>query len=291
MFQKTNVGTISASQTAFWRPVLDPSTKMVRTAFGMEYINAQSTIAAIRKVQGDPSHSTPRLVAESTDDSQSGLGDNYQRLSVFLQLPSRRDGPETSSTSGGRPQADSESLLTQNTMVVFNSIKQTGTTDELISDYEPWRDLANESSISTTTDSNTLAVAAMQLLFDAIAGKWSEYILHMHGFVSALAEDIYEEPANDEPASALWSISKEILQAERLLKSHIRLLETIQSELTNATGPDALKADWLHQVLEEFRRLGGEVEETLQKPIAHMLDLVRNTLPVTDYAEAHNHDL
>lgn len=128
-------------------------------------------------------------------------------------------------------------------MIVFDSTSDTGMTDGLISGYEPWQDLATESSISTITDSKTLAVAAMQLLFDAIAGKWSEYILHMHGFVSALAEDIYDEPANDEPSSVLWSVSKELLQAERLLKSHIRLLETIQSELTNATGPDALKAD------------------------------------------------
>jgi len=176
-------------------------------------------------------------------------------------------------------------------MIVFDSINHRAKTDELVSSYKPWQDLATESSISTTTDSKTLAVAAMQLLFDAIAGKWSEYILRMHGFVSALAEDIYDEPANDEPSSMLWSVSKELLQAERLLKAHIRLLETIQSELTNTTGSDALKADWLPQDLEEFRRLGGEVEETLQKPIAHMLDLVRSTLPKLDYTRAHNHCL
>lgn len=173
-------------------------------------------------------------------------------------------------------------------MIVFDSINHRARTDELVSSYEPWEELANEYSVSTTTDSNTFAVAAMQLLFDAIAGKWSEHILRMHGFVSALAEDIYDQPANDEPSSALWSISKELLQAERLLKSHIRLLETVQSELTNTTGSDALKGDWLHQDLEEFRRLRGELEETLQKPIAHMLDLVGNVLNRTDYARAYS---
>lgn len=150
-----------------------------------------------------------------------------------------------------------------------------GMTDELVSGYKVWQDLATESSISnTTTDSNTLAVAALRLLFEGIVDKWSAYFFRMYGFVSALEEDIYSEPANDEPSPALWSVSKQLLQAEGLLKSHIRLLERLQSELANATGPNALSADWLRQELDDFKRLGGEVEETLQKPIAQMLDLV-----------------
>jgi hypothetical protein len=96
----------------------------------------------------------------------------------------------------------------------------------------------------------------------------------MDRFVSALGEEIYSEPANDEPSSDLWSVSKQLLQAESLLKSHIRLLERLQIGLANATGPNALSADWLRQELDDFKILGGEVEETLQKPIAHMLDLV-----------------
>lgn len=222
----SDVGIRPAWQTAFWRPVLDASTEMVRTAFGMEYIRPQTTRRVTQKTQRESKHGSP-----------------YQRLSIFLQLPSRQYGSQNLSTPEGRPQVESRMLLTQNTTIVFDSTNDTGMTDGLTSGYEPWQDLATESSISTITDSKTLAVAAMQLLFDAIAGKWSEYILHMHGFVSALAEDIYDEPANDEPSSVLWSVSKELLQAERLLKSHIRLLETIQSELTDATGPDALKAD------------------------------------------------
>jgi len=264
---------LPAWQTEFWRPVLDPSTNMVRTAFGMGYIIPHPTIAAIKEAREDPSQRTPRLFADGSEHSRSRLGDNYQRLSVFVQLASRRDGSQNSSTPGGIPQANSEELLTQNTMIVFDSLNHPGMTDELVSGYEVWQDLATE---STATDSNTLAVAALRLVFDAIADKWGDYILHMDGFVSALGEDIYTDPANDEPSSALWSISKQLLQAESLLKSHIRLLETIQSELANATGLNTLGADWLRHELDEFRRLGGEVEETLQKPIAHMLDLVSN---------------
>ena len=50
--------------------------------------------------------------------------------------------------------------------------------------------------------------------------------------------------------------------------------------MANATGPNALSADWLRQELDDFKRLGGEVEETLQKPIAHMLDLVSDLLGI-----------
>ncbi len=276
IFRQNDIGVILTRQTPFWRPVLAPSTNMVRTAFGMEYIIPLPTIAAIKEAREDPSQWTPRLSADGIEDSRSRLGDNYQRLSVFLQLANRRDGSQNSSTAGSRTQADSEKLLTQNTIIVFDSINHTGMTDELISGYEGWQDLATESSISPTADSNSLAVLTLRLLFDAIANKWSEYIFRMDGFVSALAEDIYSEPANDEPSSALWSISKQLLQAESLLKSHIRLLERLQSEMANATRPNALSADWLRQELDDFKRLGGEVEETLQKPIAHMLDLVSN---------------
>ena len=118
--------------------------------------------------------------------------------------------------------------------------------------------------VGSMNHSNDLAVAAIHLLFDAIAGKWSEYILRMHGFISALAEDIYDQPANDEPTSALWRVSKQLLQAERLLISHIQLVETIQIELRYFAGPRPLDSDWLHQDLEEFKRLSDEVETSVR---------------------------
>lgn len=129
VFRQNDIGVIPTRQTPFWRPVLAPSTNMVRTAFGMEYIIPHPTIAAIKEAREVPSHWTPRLFADGIEDSRSRLGDKYQRLSVFVQLANRRDGSQNSTTAGGRPQADSEKLLTQNTIIVFDSMNHTGMTD------------------------------------------------------------------------------------------------------------------------------------------------------------------
>ena len=76
-----------------------------------------------------------------------------------------------------------------------------------------------------------------------------------------------------EAASALWSISKQLLQAERLMKFHVLLLENIQRDLADFTN-NATRPDWLEENLTDFKRLSSEVEEMLKKPVANMVDLV-----------------
>ena len=267
---------IPAWQTAFWRPVLDPSTKMLRTAFGMEYMIPHSTETATLETHQDSQHRASSFKTASPEEARSQSNNNYQRLSVYLQLKRTRLEDPPSLVIDSEGELASPALPQQNTLIVFDSMNKQARTDELILGSEPWRELTDEMLVGSMNHSNDLAVAAIHLLFDAIAGKWSEYILRMHGFISALAEDIYDQPANDEPTSALWRVSKQLLQAERLLNSHIQLAETIQIELRYFAGPHPLESDWLHQDLEEFKRLSDEVEKTLQKPVAHMLDLVNH---------------
>ncbi|KAI4243133.1 MAG: hypothetical protein L6R42_010846, partial [Xanthoria sp. 1 TBL-2021] len=87
-------------------------------------------------------------------------------------------------------------------------------------------------------------------------------------------------PADDSRTSALWSVSKQLLQAERLLKFHILLLENIQNDFGGLLQEESLPADWLRPNLDEFKRLSSEVEETLKKPTAHMVDLVSTRTPL-----------
>lgn len=267
-------GAVPAWQTAFWKPVLDPHTNMVRTAFGMEYMIPQSTIVATPETQGDSQQRTSSFLNTPPEEGRSQSNNNHQRLSVYIQLkPAPRERHPIFVTDGEGKFA-SPTLSQQDTFIVFDSMNKQAMTAELISGSEPWRELTDQMSARKIPSVHDMGQRVIHLLFDAIAGKWSEYILQMHGFISALAEDIYEQPANDEPTSALWKVSKQLLQAERLIKSHIQLAETIQAELRVFAGSDPLKSDWLHQDLEEFRRLSDEVEKSLQKPIAHMLDLV-----------------
>lgn len=121
---------------------------------------------------------------------------------------------------------------------------------------------------------NPVVVAAIRLIFDAVAGKWSDYILAMHNYIAALEEHVYSQPANDKYSPLLWSVSKRLLQAERLLKFHVLLLENVQHELLDITGAGTMDPEWLRQSLKEFARLTSEVEESLRRPVTYMVDLV-----------------
>ena len=131
-----------------------------------------------------------------------------------------------------------------------------------------------DADVKDPLSGNPVLIAAVRLLFDAVAGKWSDYILAMHNHIATLEEHIYTEPADDEFSPLLWQISKRLLHAERLLKFHTLLLENVQNELVDMTGPGTMEVDWLRQNLKDFARLSSEVEESLRKPVAHMVDLV-----------------
>ena len=226
--------TVPTGQTAFWKPVLDPSSRMVRIAFGMEYIVSNPTSAKATK-------RLPRqMIQQTTSDSEPEVlrtpESLYQRLSVYVQLERHgEDEPEGLAASDGAGDVAKKEFAKRNTMIVYDLMKSEVATDQLVVGREPWQELANDGTLAgLRSRSDALAVATMQLLFDAVAGKWADYIFRMEAFVSALAEDIYDDPANDEPASILWSVSKEVLRAERLLKSHVHLLETIQGNLKQA---------------------------------------------------------
>ena len=268
-------GTVPAWQTAFWRPVEDPRTCVVRTAFGMEYMIPQSTVVATLGTQEDSQHQKTSFLTTSPEEDRSQSNNIYQRLSVYIQLKKNRYGNDPYKFTNGKGNVTNSALPQQNTCIVFDSMNKQAMTDELISGGGPWRELTDETLVGTRHGSHELVIAAIRLLFDAIAGKWSEYILRMHGFISALSEDIYDQPANDEPTSALWRVSKQLLQAERLLKSHVQLAETVQAELFIFVASN--NPDWLHQDIEEFKRLSDEVNKTLQKPTAHLLDLVNRS--------------
>ena len=247
---KNRRGAVLAWQTAFWRPVFDSYTDMIQTAFGMEYMIPQSILVANPGTQEDSQNQTPSFLTTSPEEDRLQSNNNYQRLSVYIQLKGDEHMYQQLPVSKSKRRGWNPVMTKQDTCIVFDSMNKQAMTDELISGGEPWRELTDQTLVGSTPGSNDLAVAAIHLLFDAIAGKWSDYILRMHGFISALAEDIYDQPENDEPTSALWRVSKQLLQAERLLKSHVQLAETVQVELMIFTRHK--KLDWLHQDLEEF---------------------------------------
>ena len=225
---------VPAGQTAFWKPVLDPSSRMVRIAFGMEYMVSNTT--SVKATKRLPRKRIQHTTSDLEEDGPRTPESLCQRLSVYLQLKrDSEDESENLAASGGAGDGTKKGLSERNTMIVYDSMNSEVVTDQLVVGREPWQELANGGTLAgPRSKSDAFAVATMLLLFDAVAGKWADDIFRMEDFVSALAEDIYDDPANDEPASILWTVSKEVLKAERLLKSHLHLLETIQGDLRHA---------------------------------------------------------
>ena len=212
-----------------------------------------------------------------------------QRLSVYIQLKNNRAKPsDMANTNTGQSVPSSrhgrhinkdtslEDFTHKNTVIVLDSAHKADAKDPLIAGKEPWLQLVDTARLSTENalNSTDLAVSALQLTLEAVASKWSFYIFHMHNYIASLEEQIYTQPADDRHSSGLWSVSKQLLQAERLLKFHILLLENVQNDMVRLAEPDACGPDWLRQSLNEFTRLSSEIEETLKKPVAHMVDLV-----------------
>lgn len=79
--------------------------------------------------------------------------------------------------------------------------------------------------------------------------------------------------ADDERAPALLSIFKQLLQAERLMKEYLLLLENVQSGLSLLI-PHSMSDDWLRPNVSECMRKSVEMKEEMKKPTAQTIDLV-----------------
>ena len=192
-----------------------------------------------------------------------------QRLSIYIQLNKAEDF----SIQLGQLLKDRLPFTLDSSVIVCDSMYKGVPAGELMSGEVAWQHLYDDLEVADTS----ILSAVIQLIFDTIAGKWSAYVLSMHNHIAALEEIIYDQPADDSRAPALWSISKQLLQAERLMKFHVLLMENVQRDLKNLTG-STKHPDWLGQNLTEFSRLSSEVEEMLKKPSANMVDLVSHGL-------------
>ncbi|KAL9011638.1 MAG: hypothetical protein Q9173_003537 [Seirophora scorigena] len=276
---------LSVWQTALWRPSYDRSRDMVRAAFGLQYLIPQlQNVSVLESHSRFSKKSKMKAVVQNANDD---VHDNsLQRLSVYIQLPRDPTTPVSSTESSsevyqsairsladrGKKQAGSATLACEKTVVILDSRLKAIATAPLIAGEEPWQQLLEY--LEPSCQSECLALAVVGLAFEAVAARWVHYILCMHNYIASVEERVYEDPADDSRTGALWSVSKQLLQAERLLKFHILLLENIQNDFGGLSQAETSTADWLRPNLDEFRRLSSEVEETLKKPTAHMVDLV-----------------
>ena len=175
------------------------------------------------------------------------------------------------------------SFTRENTVIILESSDVHCGRKPLVNRNPDWHNLLDHFSTphskGLANDRSTpfeLAKAVVNLSFENIAKTWSDYISKMHARISSLEDEVYERPADDSRANELWSISKQLLRMENLLKFQTMLMERVQSNICSLAEPDVgQEQDWLRHTLVEFQRISSQVQELLTKPTSHMVDLVR----------------
>ena len=250
-------------QTEFWRPVTGRSSNIIRTAFGIEYVVPYQPASEPLR------HSVGISEARSVQDKDS-LSENLptsclQKIAVFIQFNNRRAKEHDFSASCKKNLG--------NYLILFDKTHETHATVDLIPGPDTWQNLLEDFDLINQPSGNAVIFAVLQIIFEAVARKWSDFIFCMDNYIAALEKEIYSQPANDRWSTALWSIAKQTSEAERLIKFHLLLMEDIQTSLVlfveKPFGPD-----WLSQNILDFKRLSNEIDESLKKPVANMVDLV-----------------
>lgn len=243
--------------------MIDKSRNVIRTAFGIEYLVAHQPTS-------EPSRPSIAISAVHGIKDRNSVSENLpasclQKIAVFIQF-NNRQGKELHFV-------DSYRKSLENYLMIFDKTHERIVTKDLILGPDTWQNLLEDFDLVNQPSGNAIAFAVVQIIFEAVARKWSDFILCIDNYIAALEERTYGQPANDQWSSALWSITKQISEAERLIKFHLLLMEDIQNSLVflveKPFGPD-----WFSQNILEFKRLSNEIDESLKKPVANMIDLV-----------------
>ena len=290
-WHQQNQSNVSSMQRVFWKPVFDGTRGLTRTAFGLEFATSRDT---------DTPEATRSKISRVSSET-SVLEDQLQKLSVYIQLRHRDEKPDSSPQEqqhkphefgqnqpppkipSGRNDKVENDYLMENTIIIFLRTTELSPGGAFLPEIVPWNKLLEDTNLIKHHADHPIALAMIELVFEAVSAEWEDYIYSTHRHIVALEETIYQNPADDAQSTALWSVSREILQAERLLTSHLQLLETIQDRLAFLITFDRQDStDWLRQQIEEYQRLKSNIEESLKKPSAHIIDLMYKSVSIRD---------
>ena len=198
-------------------------------------------------------------------------------MSVYLQL----ENPHPSSDHDDQIAPD---YTRDSNILIFDCTSSPLASEDLIAGVEPWTELVQDLNAAKNQAADQPSpIAVIRFLFDVIAERWGEFIISMHKQITSIEEKIYNNPADDAQSATLWSISKQTLQAQRLLGSHIQLLQRVQDRLAFLVTFDPQQSpDWLRQQIDEYQRLSSEIDGKLKQPIAHVIDLMYKSVSIRD---------
>lgn len=168
-----------------------------------------------------------------------------------------------------------------NTIIVFDN-SQTGSIEDTIlparGEWESrWRRLPfNMAHVGATPETVALECmkAITQDIFKAIGDSWQDLLDASWEHVSILEEKIYEQPADESRAPELWRNSAHWLKYEKLMFTHIDIVNDTRKNLADIDGDRSDEREWLKESTEDYARLSNLIEEDLVKRTNNLSELV-----------------
>lgn len=135
--------------------------------------------------------------------------------------------------------------------------------------------MAHDPSIDSKAAALECMKAITQDIFKALGDSWQELLDASWEHVSILEEKIYEQPADESRAPELWRNSALWLRYEKLMFTHVDIVNDMRKNLVDIDGDRSDEGEWLKESPEDYARLSNLIEEDLVKRTNNLSELVR----------------
>lgn len=121
-----------------------------------------------------------------------------------------------------------------------------------------------------------------QDIFKAVADSWESLLDASWEHVSILEEKIYEQPADESRAPELWRNSARWLKYEKLMFTHIDVVNDMRKYLVDIDGDRSDEGKWLQESPGDYARLLNLIEEDLVKRTNNLSELMYKSVAIRD---------
>lgn len=208
-----------------------------------------------------------------------------QRLSVYVQYHAddlQTPGPDFVSPYRSVSRLE-DHYDNGNTIIVFDNSQTKSIEDTLLPARGEWESrwrrlpfyMTHNPGMAPEEVTLECMKAITQDIFKAVGDTWQELLDASWEHVSILEEKIYEQPADESRAPELWRNSAHWLKYEKLMFTHIDIVNDTRKNLVDIDGDRSDEGQWLKESPEDYARLSNLIEEDLVKRTNNLSELVR----------------
>ena len=252
----------SIDQTFLWNPCKHWRRNIIQGAFELDYLKPTKRASGLALANAGND-----MKSRYTNGVPSTLNYSQRRLSIYIQQ-------DISSKSQPHNQTSFNNAMS---LLVLDAASDTYSASSIFPTTRQLLRLKNCNKIGMRCNSSALISEILNSIFGNVLQTWEIFIYDATQKVSKLQSQIYPDPANDMLASALWEVSKQITHAQRLLRLHMLLFETIERSFLPAFPLFAEVP-----IGKDFERIEHWLRSGLELPINQMVDLMYKSISIRD---------